>query len=90
MPADAAPSSVPGATAMNLDIPFRRRTALVWGYARARLMRQVRAVAFITGYLALFQILVLRAPIADAGQIAPQEVFPGGLGVPGLVRPQGF
>ncbi|MGD9874266.1 MAG: DUF1538 domain-containing protein [Kiritimatiellia bacterium] len=57
-------------TAMTLKIPLRRKLSLVFFYARERLQRQIRAVAFITAYLALFQILVLRAPIADFLQIA--------------------
>ena len=53
-----------------LRIPLRRKLALVAAYARERLSRQVRAVAFITGYLALFQLLVLRAPILDFAHVA--------------------
>ena len=57
-------------TATMLKIPLRRKLSLVWSYATERLQRQIRAVAFITAYLALFQIFVLRAPIADFLQIA--------------------
>ena len=64
MPESVQPTSV------TLQIPLRRKFSLVWSYARERLMRQVHAVAFITGYLALFQIFVLRAPIMDFLQIA--------------------
>jgi hypothetical protein len=56
--------------ALTLQIPLRRKLALVWAYAKARVLRQVRAIAFITCYLALFQCFVLRAPIQDWGQIA--------------------
>lgn len=55
---------------VSLKIPLRRKWALVGSYARDRLMRQVRAVAFITAYLALFQLFVLRAPIVDFARIA--------------------
>lgn len=54
----------------SLRIPLRRKFSLVGAYAQARLARQVRAVAFITGYLALFQLFVLRAPILEFAQIA--------------------
>lgn len=64
MPESVQPKTV------TLQIPLRRKFSLVWAYSRERLMRQVRAVAFITGYLALFQLFVLRAPIADFLQIA--------------------
>jgi len=63
------PESVQSTSVM-LQIPLRRKLSLIWTYARERLMRQVHAVAFITGYLALFQLLVLRAPIADFLKIA--------------------
>ena len=53
-----------------LHIPLRRKLSLAASYARERVARQVRAVAFITGYLALFQLFVLRAPILDFAQIA--------------------
>ncbi len=56
--------------AVSLQIPFWRKCSLVGAYAKERLMRQVRAVAFITGYLALFQLLVLRAPIDQFVQIS--------------------
>ncbi len=55
---------------MRVHIPFRRKCSLVWMYAKERLARQVRAVAFITAYLALFQLFVLRAPIVDFAHIA--------------------
>lgn len=57
-------------TTVRLQIPLRRKFSLIWAYARERLLRQVRAVAFITGYLALFQAFILRAPILEFTQIA--------------------
>lgn len=53
-----------------LTLPLRRKFSLVGAYAQERLLRQVHAVAFITGYLALFQLFVLRAPILEFAQIA--------------------
>ncbi len=53
-----------------LRIPLRRKFALLGAYAGERLARQVRATAFITAYLALFQLFVLKAPIAEFAQIA--------------------
>ena len=53
-----------------LRIPLRRKFALLGAYAGERLARQMRAVAFITAYLALFQLFVLKAPIAEFAQIA--------------------
>ncbi len=46
-------------------IPWRRKASMVLGYARGKVAAQVRAVAFITVYLAVFQVAVLRAPIAE-------------------------
>ncbi len=54
----------------HLHIPLRRKLSLVGSYAKERLLRQVHAVAFITGYLALFQLFILRAPILEFTQIA--------------------
>ena len=54
----------------HLNIPLRRKFSLVGSYAKERLLRQVHAVAFITGYLALFQLFILRAPILEFTQIA--------------------
>ena len=53
-----------------LHLPWRRKLSLAGSYARERLARQVHAVAFITGYLALFQVFVLRAPIEQFAQTA--------------------
>lgn len=53
-----------------LRIPLRRRLALIGAYAKERLARQIRAVAFITSYLALFQLFVLDVPIRDSAQVA--------------------
>lgn len=46
-------------------IPFRRKFAMVHSYARDKIAEQARAVAFITAYLAVFQVFVLRAPVVD-------------------------
>ena len=54
----------------HLNIPLRRKFSLVGSYAKERLLRQAHAVAFITGYLALFQLFILRAPILEFTQIA--------------------
>ncbi len=53
-----------------LRLPWRRQLTLIGAYARERLARQVHAVAFITAYLILFQVFVLRAPILDFAHIA--------------------
>lgn len=47
------------------ELSLRRKATLVGGYARDKVMAQVRAVAFITVWLALFQVLVLKVPIQD-------------------------
>lgn len=44
---------------------FRRKAELVGGYAWDRIAAQVKAVAFITVWLALFQVAVLHVPIRD-------------------------
>lgn len=43
---------------------------LIGGYARDRLLAQMKAVAPITLYLILFQVWVLGVPVAEAGVIA--------------------
>lgn len=53
-----------------LRLPWRRQLTLIGAYARERLARQVHAVAFITAYLLLFQVFVLRAPVLDFAHIA--------------------
>lgn len=63
-----APSAHPHSA--RLRLPWRRQLSLVGAYARERFSRQVHAVAFITGYLALFQVFVLKAPILEFAQIA--------------------
>jgi hypothetical protein len=55
---------------VRLRLPWRRQLSLVGAYAKERFARQVHAVAFITGYLALFQVFVLKAPILEFAQIA--------------------
>ena len=57
-------------TPARLRLSWRRQFSLISSYARERLSRQVRAVAFITAYLALFQVFVLKAPILNFLQIA--------------------
>ena len=44
---------------------FKRKTELVGGYAWDRIAAQLKAVAFITVWLALFQVAVLHVPIRD-------------------------
>ena len=53
-----------------LRLPWRRKLALISAYVRERLARQVHAVAFITAYLVLFLVFVLKAPIKDFAFIA--------------------
>lgn len=47
-------------------IPFRDAIVMLSGYARTRIMNQVKSVAFIIIYLIVFQTLILRVPLADA------------------------
>lgn len=51
-------------------ISFRQAFALIWAYARERIVAQIKAVALIVVYLVLFQTLVLGVPVVDAGMIA--------------------
>ena len=44
---------------------FKRKAELVGGYAWDRIAAQLKAVAFITVWLALFQVAVLHVPIRD-------------------------
>lgn len=51
-------------------LSWPEKLELLGPYLRTRLMEQVRAVAFIVSYLVLFQLLILRIPIVQAGSIA--------------------
>ncbi len=51
-------------------IPLLDAVILLYGYARTRIVEQVKAVAFIILYLVVFQTLILGVPIANALGIA--------------------
>ncbi len=51
-------------------IPLGDAIVMLYGYARTRIVEQIKAVAFIIFYLVVFQTLVLRVPISDALGIA--------------------
>ncbi|TVR72424.1 MAG: DUF1538 domain-containing protein [Marinilabiliales bacterium] len=51
-------------------IPLLDAVILLYGYARTRIVEQVKAVAFIIFYLVVFQTLILGVPIANALGIA--------------------
>lgn len=55
---------------MNVRIPIGRRISMVLSWAKEKVEAQFRAVVFISAYLAVFQILILRAPIQDFFKVA--------------------
>lgn len=52
--------------APEVRIPFNQKLSMVLDYARGKLTDQIKAVAFLVLYLAIFQTLILRQPIANA------------------------
>ena len=63
--ASAAASAEAAAAVRPPAMSFRRKAELVGGYAWDRIAAQLKAVAFITVWLALFQVAVLHVPIRD-------------------------
>lgn len=53
-----------------IRLPARTVAAMVWNYARVRLLAQVRSVAFIVVYLLLFQALMVGVKPAQAVETA--------------------
>jgi hypothetical protein len=53
-----------------VKIGFSRAMQMLIPYVRRRVMEQVRSVALIVAYLILFQVVVLKLPIAGAGLTA--------------------
>jgi hypothetical protein len=58
------------ATTRQVKIPHRAAFSLVVAYVGRKLYDQLRSVAFIVGYLLVFQLFVLRIPIANAAVLA--------------------
>jgi hypothetical protein len=58
-----------------IKIPFQQAIGMLAGYARVRIMEQIRLVAFIILYLVAFQLFVLQVPLTNALSIA------GGIGM---------
>jgi hypothetical protein len=58
-----------------IKIPFQQAMGMLAGYARVRIMEQIRLVAFIILYLVAFQMFVLQVPLTNALSIA------GGIGM---------
>ncbi len=57
-------------TRRQVQIPHRAALSLVVGYVSRKLVDQLRSVAFIVGYLLVFQLFILRIPIANAVVLA--------------------
>ena len=53
-----------------IRLPARTAAAMVWNYARARLLAQVKSVAFIVVYLLLFQMAIAGITLAEAANVA--------------------
>jgi len=49
-----------------VKIPFKDAFKMLLGYARARIVEQIKAIAFIIVYLVLFQVFILRVPLENA------------------------
>lgn len=47
-------------------VPVRDVLVMLSGYARSRIIAQIKSVAFIIIYLVVFQILILRVPLSNA------------------------
>lgn len=47
-------------------VPFRDAVIMLAGYARSRIMEQIKSVAFIIIYLIVFQTVILNVPLANA------------------------
>ncbi|MCK4919976.1 MAG: DUF1538 domain-containing protein [Bacteroidales bacterium] len=50
----------------NKRIPFGEAINMLFGYAKVRVVEQIRSIAFIIIYLIVFQTLVLGVPLANA------------------------
>ena len=48
------------------QVPFKDAVIMLYGYARTRIVEQIKSVAFIILYLVVFQTLILRVPLANA------------------------
>jgi len=51
-------------------VPLRDALLMLAGYARSRIMEQIRSVAFIIIYLVVFQTVILSVPLANAAATA--------------------
>ncbi len=47
-------------------VPIRDSLVMLSGYARSRIIAQIKSVAFIIIYLVVFQIFILRVPLSNA------------------------
>ena len=58
-----------------IQLPFSQASSLVLGYLRGRVLVQLRTVALVVVYLVVFQLVILKTPLNQAGTVA------GGLGL---------
>lgn len=58
-----------------IKLPFKNAVGMLGGYAKDRIVEQIKLIAFIIFYLVAFQVVILRVPLADAWSIA------GGIGL---------
>ncbi|NLB34435.1 MAG: DUF1538 domain-containing protein, partial [Elusimicrobia bacterium] len=56
-------------------VGFKEALRLIVRYSRKRIYEQIKAISFITIYLFLFQVLILRLPVLEGGLIALGLVF---------------
>ncbi len=53
-----------------MRLPLRRTLSLIYHYVKKRVADQLKSVLFVTIYLAVFQLLILRMPIRDSLEIS--------------------
>ncbi|MDD4383748.1 MAG: DUF1538 domain-containing protein [Bacteroidales bacterium] len=58
-----------------IKIPFKNAVGMLGGYAKDRIVEQIRLIAFIIIYLVAFQMIILRVPLSNALSLA------GGIGL---------
>ena len=50
----------------NKKISFGEALGMLYGYAKTRIVEQIKSVAFIISYLVIFQVFILGVPLANA------------------------
>lgn len=53
-----------------IKVPFKTAFGMLSGYAKDKILEQIRLIAFVIIYLVAFQMLILQVPLSDALPIA--------------------